>query len=638
MTYDYSDHTQTIESDGVSYVYQANYNNSPLKGKITVSGNDYSADYVYSARSDGLLASSVYTFDNFGSGLTRTYTPTYNSKNQIVSETDGDFKAQYTYDAMGRMEIYAINHGSRRVLTGQVYYGSNAVSGVRYTTNRVTGSSSDKSYGFDMLGRVNRIYWDRTTTDEINYDRYDRVSLYQIGGYNGTWYSYQYDDNNNLIQIGKRTPNGPPVTMPYIDFTYNSKNQLITYEVDNTTKYFSYDNLGNPVKYGVSSQSAAENMMWTQGTKLASGNYKGNSFSYKYDANGLRYEKTVNGITTRQYLEGDKIIAEEILNASGSVAHTKYYIYDQTGIAGMVYDGDSYYFGKNIFGDVTTIYDCYGNWEAGYEYDLWGNITSGGSSGIAKENPFRYRGYYYDSETGFYYLQSRYYDPEICRFINADNLELPSTLSGTPGHLNLYAYCNNNPVMYSDPRGDFIFSLIASIVVNAALSAVGSVLGQLITTQNVNWGVVGISALFGAISGGLSFVGIGGTIGQFAMQGVLSVGETVSTAALEGTLNSLSVEDIVFAFASGGISGSIGAKGAAKEFARVSDIENSLVKVLKREFNKTGVSGFIAAWSDKSRKYVTQFLKPLLINDLKIIGATTAVGSLRFWAKKLFDM
>ena len=380
------------------------------------------------------------------------------------------------------MKIYEIHHGSRRVLTGQVYYGSNAVSGVRYTTNRVTGSSSDKSYGFDMLGRVNRVYWDRTTTDEINYDRYDRVSSYLIGGYNGTWYSYQYDDNNNLIHIKKRTPNGPPVTMPYIDFTYNSKNQLITYEVDNTTKYYSYDNLGNPVKYGVSSQSAAENMVWTQGTKLASGNYKGNSFSYKYDANGLRYEKTVNGITTRQYLEGDKIIAEEILNASGSVAHTKYYIYDQTGIAGMVYDGESYYFGKNIFGDVTTIYDCYGNWEAGYEYDLWGNITSGGSSGIAKENPFRYRGYYYDSETGFYYLQSRYYDPEICRFINADNLELLSTLSGTPGQLNLYAYCNNNPVMYSDPSGCFpVLSLILGI---SALIGLGLTIGGVASGNN----------------------------------------------------------------------------------------------------------------------------------------------------------
>ena len=204
----------------------------------------------------------------------------------------------------------------------------------------------------------------------------------------------------------------------------------------------------------------------------------------------------MNGITTRQYLEGDKIIAEEVLNASGSVAHTKYYIYDQTGIAGMVYDGDSYYFGKNIFGDVTTIYDSYGNWEASYEYDLWGNITSGGSSGIAKENPFRFRGYYYDSETGFYYLQSRYYDPEICRFINADNLELLSTLSGTPGQLNLYAYCNNNPVMYSDPSGEGIASVLIILGISILFNAIDGGITALMNGQNF-----GLGLLAGAISG-----------------------------------------------------------------------------------------------------------------------------------------
>ena len=225
----------------------------------------------------------------------------------------------------------------------------------------------------------------------------------------------------------------------------------------------------------------------------------------------------MNGITTRQYLEGDKIIAEEILNASGSVAHTKYYIYDQTGIAGMVYDGESYYFGKNIFGDVTTIYDCYGNWEAGYEYDLWGNITSGGSSGIAKENPFRYRGYYYDSETGFYYLQSRYYDPEICRFINADNLELLSTLSGTPGQLNLYAYCNNNPVMYSDPSGEIVItsSVLIGLAITAGIgAAVGA--GSYLAVQTISyaltgewtwsWGMFLGSIIGGALNGALGFI------------------------------------------------------------------------------------------------------------------------------------
>ena len=126
------------------------------------------------------------------------------------------------------------------------------------------------------------------------------------------------------------------VLLKNISFTSYSKIQLTSYSVNGTTKYYSYDNLGNPVKYGVSSTSAADNMVWTQGTKLATGSYRGNSFSYKYNADGLRYEKTVNGITTRQYLEGNKIIAEEELNTSGTVAHTKYYIYDRTGIAGNI--------------------------------------------------------------------------------------------------------------------------------------------------------------------------------------------------------------------------------------------------------------------------------------------------------------
>ena len=261
----------------------------------------------------------------------------------------------------------------------------------------------------------------------------------------------------------------------------------------------------------------------------------------------MRYEKTVNGITTRQYLEGDRIIAEEILNASGSVAHTKYYIYDQTGIAGMVYDGDSYYFGKNIFGDVTTIYDCYGNWKASYEYDLWGNITSGGSSGIAKENPFRFRGYYYDSETGFYYLQSRYYDPEICRFINADNLELLSTLSGTPGHLNLYAYCNNNPVMYSDPSGHFSLS---SIIICIAVSFLAELTSDLIDDGKIN---SDIQDYLGAIlSGAIGGLGTG-LISSAIFSGL---GEVLSKTLITNEIKSFGEALLVFSMSA--VSASVG--------------------------------------------------------------------------------
>ncbi len=129
-----------------------------------------------------------------------------------------------------------------------------------------------------------------------------------------------------------------------------------------------------------------------------------------------------------------------------------------------------YYYAKNLQGDVVAIYRSdyteakgyYPTLVASYEYDAWGKVTSvKGSSGailsldaypnhIAHVNPIRYRGYYYDNETGFYYLQSRYYDPIISRFINADSYG--STGQGFLG-TNMFAYCNNNPVNYTDPTG-----------------------------------------------------------------------------------------------------------------------------------------------------------------------------------------
>ena len=87
-------------------------------------------------------------------------------------------------------------------------------------------------------------------------------------------------------------------------------------------------------------------------------------------------------------------------------------------------------------------------------YAARGNVINK-SGTMADVNPIRYRGYYYDSETGFYYLNTRYYDPEIRRFVNADNYELLPELAGVYGQVNLYNYCNNNPVMYTDPTGEF---------------------------------------------------------------------------------------------------------------------------------------------------------------------------------------
>ena len=101
-----------------------------------------------------------------------------------------------------------------------------------------------------------------------------------------------------------------------------------------------------------------------------------------------------------------------------------------------------------------------------------GGISTNVSVHIGHINPFRYRGYYYDEETGFYYLNTRYYDPEIRRFINMDNPELVAQLAQTPGQLNLYAYCNNNPILYTDPTGcEIVTAIIITYIVMSALLA-----------------------------------------------------------------------------------------------------------------------------------------------------------------------
>ena len=117
----------------------------------------------------------------------------------------------------------------------------------------------------------------------------------------------------------------------------------------------------------------------------------------------------------------------------------------------MKYNGTLYYYVLNAQGDVVRIVDSSRNTVASYTYDPWGKIISS-SGALADINPLRYRGYYYDSETGFYYLQSRYYDPEIGRFINADSYA--STDATGLLSTNMFAYCENDPVNKSDPTGE----------------------------------------------------------------------------------------------------------------------------------------------------------------------------------------
>ncbi|MBE6554622.1 MAG: RHS repeat-associated core domain-containing protein [Ruminococcaceae bacterium] len=148
----------------------------------------------------------------------------------------------------------------------------------------------------------------------------------------------------------------------------------------------------------------------------------------------------------------------------------------QMNAAGTVISDNAYFYATNAQGDVIAIYDENGVKIYTYAYDAWGNLIEGrevaaGGAAVGALNPLRYRGYYYDAETGLYYVSSRYYDPEICRWINADNqLSAGSDLTG----MNLFAYCGNNPVNRIDPTGEawWHWALGAAVVAVAAVATV----------------------------------------------------------------------------------------------------------------------------------------------------------------------
>ena len=184
------------------------------------------------------------------------------------------------------------------------------------------------------------------------------------------------------------------------------------------------------------------------------------SNTYTYNADGIRTSKTVNGVKHIYHLSGTQILSEEW--TEGNVQHILIFVYDASGnpIGMSHYENGAqrgtYVFVKNIQGDIIGIYDDEGTCLVTYTYDAWGNVTvsysNGGASTAARYNPLRYRGYYYDTETSLYYLNSRYYDPNVGRFLNADgSVNANGDLIG----FNMFAYCGNNPVMGYDPSGTY---------------------------------------------------------------------------------------------------------------------------------------------------------------------------------------
>ena len=284
-----------------------------------------------------------------------------------------------------------------------------------------------------------------------------------------------------------------------------------------------YDTIGNPTKIG------AKTLTWEGGrlTKIADGS---KTYSYAYNGDGQRVSKTVNGTKTEYYYNGS------ILAGQKTGSNTLVFMYDSNGDPfGFKYNNTEYYYVKNAQNDVTAITDSAGKVIANYYYDAWGKLLSvtdangkaiTASTNVAIINPIRYRSYYYDTETGYYYLSSRYYSPDMCRFLNAD--EYVQTGQGMLDK-NMFAYCENNPVVRADYNGQ-----IWHIVIGAAVGAAVGVLGQLISD--------GITSIINGeltISDWQTYVGAG-------------VGGVVGGAILGGTGN-ISLANVATGFVTTGV-------------------------------------------------------------------------------------
>ena len=367
--------------------------------------------------------------------------------------------------AAGQTETYSYDNLRRlSTVSNVVYtkrYGYRDLDSTR-TTGQVETLTYDLptdltfSYTYDNMGNI-VTYTDANGTVTYTYD-----DLGQLTKAEGTeTYEYSYDNAGNILSA-----NGHTYT--YGDSTWAD---LLT-KVDGQS--ITYDAIGNPTSYY---NGTSWSFTWARGRELAAASGNGKTVTYSYNADGLRTGKVVNGDVYEYYYAGDKLM-RMTMDQNGTHRCLDFY-YDASGPYAVKVTNatatTTYYYVKNLQGDIVAIVNRSGKVLVTYTYDPWGNVLSIGGeykNGLGVRNPLRYRGYVYDNETKFYYLQSRYYDPEIGRFINADSYT--STGQGVLGN-NMFAYCLNNPIVGCDPTGNFgIWAIIAAGTIVGGLLGVFS--------------------------------------------------------------------------------------------------------------------------------------------------------------------
>lgn len=480
INYAYDPYDRVIKvSQGTTDLYSYEYDNSGNVGYM----KDYVQNVEYRYEYDSLDRLGKITKTDSSGTSTSQYTFTSTNDLSVFKEIVGGttYQTSYTYDRDGRPDVATFGTFSKDITynptlgvsSGYVLKnGANTIYSTSYAYDNGDGTTSTRSgriasvtnggetllYTYDDRNYVTRIEKDVSNYSEYRYDAFGQLvrENYHWGSTSYTMI-YSYDVGANITEKNKYdfvAGDGQVGTaIDTIAYTYDAtwQDKLASYDGNAIT----YDSIGNPLNDGTWQYT------WTQGNNLQQITNGTTTASYKYNVDGIRTEKTVNGTATKFNIVGGNITWQK----TGANAPI-YFIYDSGGkLWGLKYtDGNTYFYVRNAQNDIIKIVDSNGTVVVEYAYDAWGNpmsVTGSMASTLGVDNPFRYRGYYYDEETGLYYLNQRYYNPEWSRFVNADDV-LGET--GTLLTHNSYAYCANNPIMYADESGNFLNVLFGAVI------------------------------------------------------------------------------------------------------------------------------------------------------------------------------
>lgn len=441
----YGETIYTVKDAAGNVVYQSSYDEDD---NFVETAHGYAFTYDYAELTNGGYSettgktTSSFTVGSGSDSLTHTsVTDYFGRKESTVTRFNGwddasKITTSYAYKTVGTNTT-----AQPEQISTQITLNGNPLANYAW------------QYAYDANGNIISEY--SPILGDTTYYLYDEAGQL-IDASNGQYETFTLYDNGGNI-VSKTTVFEQSETYTYEYGNANWPDQLTRFN----GKAITYDAIGNPLSYD------GKTYTWTSGRELASITSADMSLIFKYNDSGLRTHKTVtqNGVTTTYtyaWSQDGRLISQ----SDGTT--TLYFIYDENSeIIGFskltASSNEMYYYVKNLQGDVCAIVDSIGTTVVSYVYDAWGyliNITGSQATTLGVLNPIRYRGYYYDTETGYYYLQSRYYDPLWGRFINADvcdYLEETEML-----FCNFFAYCNNNPIMLSDPSGMYAISLALS--------------------------------------------------------------------------------------------------------------------------------------------------------------------------------